>query len=160
MNIRQATNADAETVADIIRESFAEPARVMSLDRERFPDYAAYETEDVVLARLAHGAEIFLLFDGAAAVGTVHILLTADGKRGEVGRLAVSPGHRKKGGGELLLRHAESRLRELGAEYAYLALIKPFTRLNAFYTANGYELIEDKTFPGLHFEVRFLEKKL
>ena len=160
MKIRQATSVDAEIVAQIIREAFAEPARVMDIGHDRFPDYAAYEYPPAIIARLERGVEIFLLYDGNTPVGTVHVDLAADGKRGEVGRLAIAPNYRKKGGGERLLRYAENRLRELGAEFATLAMIKPLTRLNAFYSANGYTLIEDKTFPGLHFEVRFMEKKL
>lgn len=57
--------------------------------------------DDPESAIVAPGGMIFLALDGAAVIGTVAMIRTAEG-RGELAKMAVTPGHQGRGIGELL----------------------------------------------------------
>jgi hypothetical protein len=56
------------------------------------------------------------------------------------------------------MAQAEKRLRKLGARQLRLSIIKPFTKLQAFYERQGYAPAETREFPGVPFEILFMEK--
>lgn len=64
-------------------------------------------------AQLRRDPDLFLgAFDGARMIGVV--IATDDGRKGWINRLAVLPGYRRKGVGEVLVRKCEEALRKRG----------------------------------------------
>lgn len=83
--------------------------------------------------------------DGAGdLVGAV--VVTHDGRKGWINRLAVHPSHRRQGLGRALIRAAEASLREQGIEI-FAALIEPGNDVSlAVFEAAGYQ-----DWPGIHY---------
>ncbi len=62
-----------------------------------------------------------------------------DGWRGSIYRLAVSPGQRRSGLGQMLLGAAEDRLRELGARRLHAIVVGSSDLAVAFWNATDWE---------------------
>jgi ribosomal protein S18 acetylase RimI-like enzyme len=75
--------------------------------------------------------------DDGALVGSV--IVTFDGWRGSIYRLAVAPDHRRAGLGRQLLRAAEGRLAELGATRLQAVVVETDDRATGFWRASGWE---------------------
>ena len=90
-----------------------------------------------IAAKLAFQPDLFW-------VGLVNGCLTAtlmagyDGHRGWINYLAVSPDHRRQGIGRRMLRHAETRLNEMGCPKINLQVRLSNQAVIAFYRAVGY----------------------
>src|SRR5579872_5870545 len=99
MEIREATLEDAETVARILRASFAEYESLYTPDA-----YVATTAVEIVRARLAEGATWLALSDGVA-VGTISATATPKGlhSRG----MAVVPEARGRGVADALMETVE-----------------------------------------------------
>jgi GNAT superfamily N-acetyltransferase len=65
-----------------------------------------------------------------------------------VGRLAVLPGYRRQGIGDLLLRAAERRAADLGLSRVRLGVRIVLGRLRAYYAARGYVPIALRSHDG------------
>ncbi len=88
------------------------------------------------LLRRDSGALIVAEEDGHV-VGSV--IAAWDGWRGSVYRLAVGPGHRRRGLGRLLLQAAEDRLRAVGARRLHAIVVGANDNAVAFWTATSWE---------------------
>ena len=74
------------------------------------------------------------------------MVVTHDGRKGWINRLAVHPSHRRQGLGRALIRAAEASLREQGIEI-FAALIEPGNDVSlAVFEAAGYQ-----DWPGIHY---------
>jgi len=73
-------------------------------------------------------------------VGT--LIATWDGWRGHMYRLAVLPGHRRRGVARALVAEGERRLREAGARRVNAVVVHTNDDGLGFWTAAGYELDE------------------
>lgn len=151
----------AETVAAIVQAAFEAQAKMLGMDCEKHPFYAAFETARMVLDRMERGEKVILAWLDGTAVGTVRYALDAeDACRGWIHRLAVLPEHRGNGFGDELMAFAEKRLRELGAKTAHLALMAQFGGLQRYYESHAYCAYEQKKFDAVPFDTLFMRKTL
>lgn len=155
------TARKTETVAEIVQSAFEAQAKILGMDCERHPFYAAFETAQMVLERMERGEKVVLGWLDGVPVGTVRYALDPeDADRGWINRLAVLPGHRGMGFGDELMAFAEKRLRELGVKTAHLALVAQFAGLRRYYESHGYGVYEQRKFDAVPFETLFMRKGL
>ena len=95
---------------------------------------------DIALARKGSNAAVLIGRDDGAIVATV--LVGHDGHRGWVYYLAVSPDHRHKGYGGIMMDAAERWLRERGIEKLQLLVRPDNTSVKDFYHSLGYTMQE------------------
>ena len=95
---------------------------------------------DIALARKGSNATVLIGHDDGGIVATV--LVGHDGHRGWVYYLAVSPNHRHKGYGRIMMEAAERWLRERGIEKLQLLVRPDNTGVKDFYQSLGYGMQE------------------
>ena len=95
---------------------------------------------DIALARRGPNATVLIGRDDGAIVATV--LVGHDGHRGWVYYLAVSPDHRHRGYGRIMMEAAERWLRERGIEKLQLMVRPDNTNVKDFYQSLGYSMQE------------------
>jgi ribosomal protein S18 acetylase RimI-like enzyme len=95
---------------------------------------------DIALARKGSNAAVLIGRDDSAIVATV--LVGHDGHRGWVYYLAVSPDHRHKGYGRIMMETAERWLRERDIEKLQLLVRPDNTGVKDFYQSLGYGMQE------------------
>ena len=95
---------------------------------------------DIALARKGSNATVLIGHDDGGIVATV--LVGHDGHRGWVYYLAVSPNHRHKGYGRIMMEAAERWLRERGIEKLQLLVRPDDTSVKDFYQSLGYGMQE------------------
>lgn len=142
-------------VSGIIRVSFRKQAELLGLTEAEHPRYVAFETEAMAEARI-HKTDVKLLYSEEAPTGTVGF--SSLGEVGSIERLAVLPGCRGHGYGQIMLEHAEKELFLRGCRTIHLAIVARFERLQRYYEDLGYHYFETKTFPSLPFEVMYVVK--
>jgi ribosomal protein S18 acetylase RimI-like enzyme len=107
-----------------------------------FPGGAAWNnSEEVISAKLSVQPELFFVavLDDRV-IGT--LVAGFDGVRGWVHRLAVSPDHRRGGLASMLMRRAESSLKDLGCPKLNLQVRVSNLDVLKFYESLGYEVEE------------------
>lgn len=122
--IRPAESSDVPAILELWREADAEPT---------------HTDDPVSLNRLIEhdpGATLVAESQGLI-VGSV--IAAWDGWRGSIYRLAVSPGHRRRGLGKHLVREATNRLSSVGAIRIQAIVVETDARAVAFWRANGWE---------------------
>ena len=155
--IKKITLGQCEVVANIIRMSFVKQVEILNITEKDYPNYVAFETPQRVENALNIGEEIFLLYVDEKPIGTIRFNIGENGV-GYINRLAALPAYRKNHYGEKLMSFAESELKNQGVNLIEISIVKQFEKLEAFYISLGYKFKEDKTFPFLPFEVRYMEK--
>jgi hypothetical protein len=95
---------------------------------------------DIALARRGSNATVLIGRDDGAIAATV--LVGHDGHRGWVYYLAVSPDHRHKGYGRIMMDAAERWLRERDIEKLQLLVRPDNTSVEDFYQSLGYVMQE------------------
>ena len=99
---------------------------------------------DALLARLRHEDGLFLVaVDGDRLVGS--LIGSWDGWRAGHARLAVDPGHRRRGVATRLVEEVERRQRALGAERSSIRVFHNEDGAVAFWTALGYQAEPDES---------------
>jgi len=138
--LREATTADAETVARLIRAAFAEYQ-----SRLDPPSGAHGESAESVREALFSGGAI-LAFVEAKPIGCVLYEVRPD--HFYFGRLSVLPAFRRKGLGHVLIAAAEARARQLGRLRLRLGVRLALTEQRASYERLGFRPVEAKTHSG------------
>ncbi|MGI5238410.1 GNAT family N-acetyltransferase [Dactylosporangium sp. CA-139066] len=119
-----------------------------------WPDYDAVVAlwtvagNDVVLrpeleAKLARDPELFLVAEAAGGAVVAVVLGAYDGRRGWILRLAVDPGHRRRGVAGDLVAELERRLRALGCPRANLMVLPDNEAGLRFWQSRGYVPVPD-----------------
>jgi GNAT superfamily N-acetyltransferase len=136
-------------------------AQYMALVRERSgivdfkPVERIFATEDAFAA--ADAAWLVAYADGApVACGGLRTLAPGVG---EIKRMFVSAGARRRGLGRRLLRTLEQRARAAGHERVRLLTTPMLSEACALYAAEGYTEVQRVRQPGRHVEI-WLEKAL
>jgi GNAT superfamily N-acetyltransferase len=84
------------------------------------------DRKEAVQAQMAANPDFFLgAFEGDRLVGTV--VVTSDGRKGWINRLAVHPDFRRKGVAKTLIRESEETLRKHGLRI-FCALIEDYNK--------------------------------
>ncbi|OPZ16220.1 MAG: Acetyltransferase (GNAT) family protein [candidate division BRC1 bacterium ADurb.BinA364] len=161
MHIRIASESDAEAIAAIVRESFADQARALGMDPAVNPGFFWFEDGERVLRDMAEGAHAALGFIDGEPAGTVRWTRRRDSSdEGHIRRLAILPRFRGAGRGDSLMAFAEARMREAGMRIASLGIIAQFGKLQEYYERLGYRFRERKTFDDFAFECIIMAKSL
>jgi ribosomal protein S18 acetylase RimI-like enzyme len=138
--LREATEADAETVASILRAAFEEYR-----GRIDPPSGAHAETGETVREKMKSACVILALAGGEAA-GCIYC------QPGEgylyFSRLAVLPAHRRQGLGRALIEHIEERARAMRLPRVRLGVRVVLDHQRAYYERLGYRVVESATHPG------------
>jgi ribosomal protein S18 acetylase RimI-like enzyme len=124
IQIRTAAPADTPTVLDLWRAADAVPS--------------VTDDEPSVLGLLERDPEALLLaIEGDRIVGT--LIAGWDGWRGNMARLAVLPGHQRRGIATMLVAAARARLASLGARRVTALVVSGRAQAEGLWSAVGFE---------------------
>ncbi len=123
LSIRACRLEDIEAVLELWRQASATPS---------VTDTAG----DLRRAVAASAAHVLVAEMGGRLVGSV--IATFDGWRGNLYRLAVHPGHRRRGVARALVAEAETLLARQGAKRITALVEKDHAWATGFWTAVGY----------------------
>lgn len=155
-SIVAATKKDIDSLARLIRSSFADVARRFALTPENCPRHPSNYTREWVEGDMGRGVRYYLLTVEGTAVGCVGVE-QASPTTCYMERLAVFPEHRGKGYGSRLARHAIYQAKVMGASTVGIGIIAADTGLKNLYKDLGFERGETKSFPHLPFKVAFMQ---
>jgi len=155
MLIRNTSRDDARLLAMLISESNRDVALRFGLNADNCPRHPSFCNETWVLADFARGERYFILQDNGIAIGCVAYEKASEG-RAYLNRLSVLPTHRKKGGGERLVRHVIDHARSSQISTISIGIIAAHAELKRWYLKLGFSEGETKTFPHLPFAVSYL----
>ncbi|MDF5757824.1 GNAT family N-acetyltransferase [Spongiactinospora sp. TRM90649] len=111
---------------------------VLAFWREAAEGTDRFDSADKIVALVERDPEALLLAElGGELVGT--LIAGWDGWRAHLYRLAVHPGHRRKGIATTLLRAAETRFAAFGAFRADAMVLHDNTLAHHAWTAAGYD---------------------
>ena len=157
VHIRPASGDDAPLLASLIAEANKDVARRFGLDAVNCPKHPSFCTTEWILADFARSVAYFIAEDGGVAAGCV-AFEDAGGGVAYLNRLAVLPGHRRKGTGGRLVRQvidhaARQRFRSIS-----IGVIAAHSELREWYGRLGFIEGETKSFPYLPFQVTYLTR--
>ncbi|MEK5056999.1 GNAT family N-acetyltransferase [Paenibacillus shunpengii] len=155
--IIKANSEDGKIISALIKESFKRQAELLNISESEYPNYVAFETEEMARNRIVN-TQVKILFVDAEPIGTI-----GSYKEDEVGyieRLAILPTFRGNDYGKRLLEKTETELFNNGCKVIRLSIVASFERLQQYYEQHGYRCNEKKSYPFLPFEVQFLSKNI
>lgn len=124
-----------------IREAGPEDLDAINrVDRAAFDGFWRYDTGQ--LARLLTDGRAAVAEEGGTLIG--YTLATISGVEGSVGRLAVAPGHRRRGIGAALASEAVAWLAGRGARAVTLSTQHDNDASRALYAALGFRLLPEE----------------
>jgi N-acetylglutamate synthase-like GNAT family acetyltransferase len=150
--IRICTKGDSQILAETTRKSFQDVAERFGLTRQNAPHHPSNCTVDWIRKDMERGVTYFATENRNHVVGCV-ALERASTEVCYLERLAVLPGHRRRGFGKALVEHVLSEARLLGARCVSIGIIAEHTELKNWYKGLGFVEGESKEFPHLPFRV-------
>ena len=102
---------------------------------------------------------IYAFYEDGAIVGYYSLLLL-DNQEIELNNLCVSPGHRHKGIGEELLKHAFEMAKELGCTKVNIGIVEENQVLRKWYESFDFVHLGTHKSPSFPFTSGFMEKRL
>jgi ribosomal protein S18 acetylase RimI-like enzyme len=152
--IRRAEQADLADLHALLQEAFASQAEELGLAPEDAPWHTAYR--DVAETEREMGyLTFFMAIAGgrpAACIAIQNDVEPLYGGDGYIGRVAVHPDCRHRGYAHLMLRFAETALRDR------LVVLSVLEELVEFYASQGYEAIGHREYKG--FDLTDMDKPL
>ncbi|HWP96975.1 MAG TPA: GNAT family N-acetyltransferase [Syntrophomonadaceae bacterium] len=156
-----ADETQADTIAQIIQESYKEQALMLKMNAASHPNFAGFESGERVHARLHAGDHAILFFSDAKAIGTISYQVAPESSEvGYIKRFGILPAYRRQGYGQVLMNHAEQGLQALGVSRAEISIVAQFEPLRRYYEDMGYQVFKWDTVSSLPFEIAFLVKSL
>jgi N-acetylglutamate synthase-like GNAT family acetyltransferase len=153
--IRICTEEDTTVLAEIVRKSFQDIAERFGLTKENAPRHPSNCRADWIRKDIERGVTYFAVESENCIVGCV-ALERASTEVCYLERLAVLPGHRRRGFGKSLVGHALSEARRLGVDYVSIGIVAEHTELRDWYKRLGFVEGESKEFPDLPFHVTLM----
>lgn len=157
--ISESTNSEADLLASLIRDAFADVATRFNLNLENAPTHPSNCTAEWIENALAKGVRYFLLRVDEQPVGCVALEKASDALC-YLERLAVLPGFRRQGCGAALVNHLVDKARAIGTERVEIGIISAHVELKSWYEKLGFVFLSTARFPQLPFEVTFMRKSL
>ncbi len=152
---------DFKPLTQLLNAAFGTVAEEFALTKENSPTNAAFVTNEELRSQLTDRREFYRYEENGKTSGFVAI------ERSEkepatffIEKLAVSLDARHHGVGTKLMDFAQDRIWQLGGKTISLGLIDANTRLKNWYAAQGFVIVEIKTFAHLPFDVCFMTKSL
>ncbi|MBU0991801.1 MAG: GNAT family N-acetyltransferase [Proteobacteria bacterium] len=154
--IREATIADRNVLAHIIRESFRDVAARFLLTPENCPKHPSNCTTSWIESDMARGVQYFIMAIDGYPIGCVG-LESPNTDICYIERLSVLPEMRGKHHGISLVRHALECATLNGACSVSIGIIAEHTELKNWYKGLGFDEVQIKRFPHLPFQVCLME---
>jgi len=153
--IKEATKEDILLLTHLIRVSFRDVAEKFHLTPRNAAKHPSNCTEEWVRTALDKGHRYFLLEALEGPCGCA-ALERANSQVCYLERLAVLPEMRKRGFGEILVRHAVEEARKIGAQRLEIGIIAAQSDLRDWYIKRGFVWMRTRRFEHLPFEVAFM----
>jgi ribosomal protein S18 acetylase RimI-like enzyme len=139
VSVRLASLDEAPLVRSIMRQAFAEYAGALAVESGALSE----SLEDVVAAMRAGGA--VLVFDGTEAIASARFKPIPGGLY--VGRVAVLPGHRRRGVASTMMRFLEDVSANLGRDEIHIEVRDSLPANVGLYQSLGYEVVSIEPHP-------------
>jgi ribosomal protein S18 acetylase RimI-like enzyme len=136
MNVRNATEADSDSILKLVNSAFQVESFFKNRDR--------LDADD--LARHFQQGKFLLAEEDGNLAGCIYV--TRHDDRAYFGLLSVDPSHQKNGVGRRLVSAAEEFARETGARFMDLKLIHLRTELPGIYEKLGYHICGTEPYPA------------
>jgi ribosomal protein S18 acetylase RimI-like enzyme len=133
VSVRLATLDEAPLVRRIMYAAFAEYAGALPVDSG-----AHTETVEDVLAVMRRGGALLALA-GDEAVGSARFIVEDEALY--VARVAVLPGHRRRGVASVMMRFCEDLARSMGKQHVRIGVRESLPSNVGLYEALGYERV-------------------
>jgi N-acetylglutamate synthase-like GNAT family acetyltransferase len=159
MIIRNANEADIDTLVTLLRSSFSDVAERFELTIENCPKNPAFCTKERVKNDFARGLKYYILERDGQPCGCVAIE-KADTDVCYLERLAVLPQHRRKGYGKTLVKHIFNQAKKNSAQKLEIGIISEDTKLKNWYKQFGFFQKGTKKFDHLPFIVAFMSAEI
>jgi ribosomal protein S18 acetylase RimI-like enzyme len=158
--IRRAEMTDLEDLHALLQAAFASQARELDLSPEDAPWHTAYREIENTEREMGYLTFFMIIAGGrpAACIAIQNDVEREYGGDGYIGRVAVHPDYRGRGYAHLLLRFAETALRDRGAKRVRLVVLSVLDRLVEFYAEQRYEVVGHREFKG--FALTDMDKPL
>ena len=162
MNSRQLTPDDSIPALTTLLHAAYAPLGAMRLNHT-----AVDQTDAVTLSRIA-GGECWLALDSDALVGAVLFRPPGVPKGAphferpavaSLGQFAVAPSRQREGFGAILMRHAETRARAVGAAELALDTAEGAAHLIAWYDRQGFRFVEYARLEGKTYRTMVMSKR-
>lgn len=135
MNIRTATEADSQSILNLVNTAFQVERFFKNQDRLTPADLESY-----------FKSGIFLVSEDAGQI-TGCVYIKRNGERAYFGLLAIDPSRQKTGLGRRLVAAAEEFARETGAHFMDMKFIHLRTELLSIYGKLGYQVTGTEPYP-------------
>ncbi|MHC4537056.1 MAG: GNAT family N-acetyltransferase [Planctomycetota bacterium] len=159
MIIRDANEADIETLVTLLRGSCRDVAERFELTIENCPKNLAFCTKERIKRDFNRGLRFYILEKDGRPCGCVAIE-KASPDVCYLQRLAVLPEHRKKGYGKALVNHIFDQAGKNGAQKVEIGIISEDTKLKNWYMKFGFVQKATKKFDHLPFIVAFMSAQI
>lgn len=153
--IRAASAGDISLLSEIIRVSFRDVAERFNLTIDNCPKHPSNYTDEWIEKDLARGVTFYILENGSTPAGCVALEKASDDLC-YLERLAVLPGHRRKGIGKKLVDHVFFQASAQGAKRISIGVIADDAQLKQWYKKIGFAEGETKKYEHLPFDVMFM----
>ncbi|MCR4886421.1 MAG: GNAT family N-acetyltransferase [Clostridiales bacterium] len=162
LSVRRLTGDDLPACAEVIRRSFLTVAEEFGLTPENAPRYAAFATtEEALRQRIADPRRpMFACFDGQGRMAGCYGLSDLGNGTCEMERLCVLPALRRRGVGEMLVRHAIKQAREAGFGKITIGIVEENKALKKWYEGFGFASVSTKKYDFFPFTSGTMEMRL
>lgn len=143
----------------IIHTSFASVAEEFGLTEENCPTHTSFISADKLQSEYDNGWPMYVLELNGKKVGYFS-LCRKDESRYELCNLAVMPGVRHKGFGQILVKYAVEEVCRLGGTTLCLSIIAESVKLREWYLHLGFHSLGSKNFDHMPFTVEFMERSI
>ncbi len=155
MSIREMSQADIKSVADIVKAANIPVAEQFGLNRDNAPSNPSFCTPDWIQADLDQGERYFVCEVKGQAVGCV-AYESPEPDLAYLNRLAVLPAFQNRGVGKQLVDKVIFLARAEDKKQISIGIIKAHEELKIWYAALGFLPSGTKVFQHLPFDVQFM----
>lgn len=153
--IRTGTRADVDILVEVIQNSFQDVAERFGLTPQNSPTHPSNCRPEWLLREMNRDVTFYILENKGQPAGCAALEKIND-EVCYLERLAVLPGERRQGFGEVLVKHVLSEARQLDVYRVQIGIIAEHTELHDWYEKLGFEDVESRKFPQLVFPVTFM----
>ena len=159
VTIRLLDEADLETAAQVIRESFAATANDFDLTIDNCPTNGAFTQAKHLMNDLENGNQLFGVYLGKKMIGFFELVYHED-QQADLEKVSIIPSERGKNYGKLILNRAKEIAYNNQMETINIGIIKENKDLKNWYQKMGYQIVCSQNFSHLPFEVLYLRLDL
>lgn len=156
INIIKLEKDDLKEAAVIIRKGFETVKERFNLTYENAKGNSAFLKDEKLISNYHKGRLMFGLYFDNSLIGFIQ-LEERKGNEAYIEHFTILEQYRGLGYGEMLLKYAISKAKELGLEKVTLGAMNDDTKLKEYYLKNGFKIKNTKRFKGYTYTVVFME---